>query len=111
MNKMVNKIDSFIFYRSFFEAINDLISEDRYILYDAICKYCLNFEEPILTGLNATLWKLIKPQLDANNKRFNDGKKGGRPKKKTSGYEKEKTSGYEKEKPNNNVNDNDNDNV
>lgn len=30
---------------------------------------------------------LIKPQLSANNKRYEDGKKGGRPKKiKTSGF-------------------------
>ena len=47
----------------------------------------------------------------ANNKRYEDGKKGGRPNnKKTSGYEKEKTTGFENKKPNNNVNDNNNEN-
>lgn len=123
--------ESFIFYRSFYEAMSDINDKDKLKLYNAICKYALYGEETELTGISNTLFKLIKPQLEANNKRFEDGKKGGRPKnittgyedkittgykkEKTTGFEKVETTGYENKKPNVNVNDNDdvneNDNV
>ncbi len=98
--------DSFIFYRSFFEAISDLPAKNQLELYQAIAKYSLELQETELSGLSNTIWKLIKPQLDANNKRFFDGSKGGRPRseKITSGLEEEITSGFENKKPNNNVN-------
>ena len=61
------------------------------------------------------LYTLIKPQLEANTKRYEDGKKGGRPKKETTGLNREKTTGFENKKPNKNVNENvnvnDNENV
>lgn len=98
--------DSFIFYKSFYEALEDLDIESKVQLYDAICRLALYDEETELTGLSKTMFTLIKPQLKANTKRFEDGKKGGRPKTKTTGYEKEKTTGFENKKPNNNVNDN-----
>ena len=50
---------------------------------------------------------LVKPQIDANNKRYENGQKGGRPKK--SGTEK--TNGFKNEKPNVNENENENVNV
>lgn len=103
--------DSFIFYKSFFEAIEDLDNEAKVQLYDAICRLALYDEEIELTGVAMTMFKLIKPQLKANTKRFEDGKKGGRPKIKTTGYDEEKTTGFENKKPNNNVNDNVNVNV
>ena len=119
--------ESFIFYRSFYDAMADISDKDKLKLYDAICKYALYNEETKLTGIASTLFKLIKPQLEANNKRFEDGKKGGRPKKETTGFEDKKTTGYKKEKitgfekietngyenkkPNVNVNDNVNYNV
>jgi len=111
--------DSFIFYRSFYEAIQDLPKENQLELYNAIAQYSLNFEEKKLNGISKTIFKLIKPQLDANNKRFvngqkgaEHGKKGGRPKNEkpqnnpTGDKEKNPT-----ETPNNNVNDNVNVNV
>ena len=89
----------FIFYYSFFEAISDLPNENKLELYEAIAEYSFTFNEPTnLTGISKTMWKLIKPQLDANNKRFIDWKKGGRPTKKTSGFENEKPKEKEKEK-------------
>ena len=59
-----------------------------------------------------SIFTLIKPQIDVNNKRFDNGCKGGRPLKKET---KEKPSNNQKEtkeKPNKNynVNDNNNDN-
>lgn len=105
--------ESFIFYKSFYEAIKDVEDKEKIQIYEAICKYSLYEDETELTGITKTLFTLIKPQLKANTKRFQDGKKGGRPKKITSGYENKETDGYSEKKPNNNVNvnDNDNDNV
>ena len=74
--------DGFIFYRSFYEAISDLSNEQQLEIYQAIAKYSLNFEEPILSGVTATIFKLIKPQLEANNKRYVNGKQ---PKRKQNG--------------------------
>lgn len=109
--------DSFIFYRSYFEAIQDLKEKDRLKVYEAICELSLNGNEINLNGISNTIFKLIKPQITANNERYENGKKGGRPKK-TIGYENEKPMVIEnsdilktKPKPNNNVNENDNDNV
>lgn len=69
-----------------------------------------------LTGTAKIIYTLVKPNLEANNQRYENGKKGGRPAKKTNGYENEKpmvinskTNGYENEKPN--VNENENVNV
>ncbi len=106
--------DSFIFYKSFYEAISDLDDKvQRLELYEAICKNSLYDEDTELNGLSGTLYKLIKPQLEANNERYRNGNKGGRPKKETNGYEIEKTIGFENKKPNKNenVNVNDNENV
>lgn len=99
--------ESFIFYNSFYEAIKDLNKEDRAELFEAICELGLNNNEIELTGTNATLFKLIKPQLLANTKRYEDGKKGGRPTKEEDikpVVNFKKTSGYENKKPNNNNN-------
>lgn len=92
-----NKIErgSFIFYRSFKEALEEVGDADKLIIYEAICDYALDKKEPInLTGYPKALFRLIKPQLDANWKRYEAGvkygglgaeygKKGGRPKKET----------------------------
>lgn len=124
---MAEEKESFVFYKSFFEALKDLKEKDRLKVYDAICELALNGNEQKLIGLPKTIFTLIKPQILANTKRYENGKKGGRPKKETSGFKKEKTKGLEenetdgfqneetKTKPNVNVNvnenDNDNDNV
>lgn len=97
--------ESFIFYRSFYEAIKDLDDKKRLKMFDSITKMALENEEiENLKGICKQLFILIKPQITANNKRYEDGKKGGRPKK-------EKTSGFFEKKPNENVNVNDNENV
>ena len=111
--------ESFVFYKSFYDALQDLKEKDRLKVYDAICELALNGNETKLSGLAKTMFTLIKPQLLANTKRYEDGKKGGRPRKKTSGFEKEKTIGFQKgetsglfkKKPNENVNENVNENA
>ena len=65
-----------IFYRSFFEALRELDSDTKALLYDSIFEYGLNFKEPVLTGVAKTVFTLIRPQLDANIRKFENGKKG-----------------------------------
>ena len=73
--------DSFVFYRSFYEAINELPSEDQLKVYNAIFEYALNGEDHTLSGVNMIVFRLVKPAIDASIKNRRDGKKGGRPKK------------------------------
>lgn len=104
--------DSMIFYRSFYEAIKELPLDVQAKVYYAIFEYSLNFNEVVLEGLPKTIFTLIKPQLDANNKRFENGKKGGRKKvdnNQTDTKSEPKQNQTEtKTEPNNNVNVNDN---
>lgn len=86
-------IDGFIFYGSFYDALSDLPDGLRLQAYDAICKYALMGEEPENGGVITTIFKLIKPLIDANNKRREAGRKGGKAYSKQSASEAEaKTS-------------------
>lgn len=91
--------DSFIFYRSFYEAIKELKEKDRVKIYDAICEKSLNDNEVTLTGISNSMFTLIKPQIEANNQKYENGKKGGRPKK-----NREETTGFENKKAKQNQN-------
>ena len=100
--------DSFIFYRSFFESFDGLSKKDKLLLFDAICNYALNDIEPELNGVPLAMFKLLKPQVDANTRRYENGCKGGRPRKtETKPKENQKET---KPKRNDNVNVNDNEN-
>jgi len=108
------KRDSIIFYRSFYEAIKELPAEIQAAVYNAIFEYSLNFNQVELQGLPKTIFTLIKPQLDANNKRFENGSKGGRKKANVMEIETKKepkqNQNETKVEANNNVNDNNNNN-
>jgi hypothetical protein len=68
--------DSMIFYRSFYESLNGLSPLIKAEVYDAIFEYGLNFNTIEFTNeISKALFTLIKPQLDANIKRFNNGLK------------------------------------
>ena len=103
--------DSFVFYRSFIEAADELNAEDFKTLITAICKYALDGEEPEITGIPRMLFTVAKPILESNNKRYENGKKGGRPSTKNHRLSETETNGYAETKPNVNVNDNVNVNV
>ena len=99
---------SFIFYESYKKAAEQMSKQNRLAFYDAIIEYGISGKEP--QDLNKTVlqcWLLVKPQLDSNNKKYEDGKKGGRPAK-TSGLQEQETAGLQTEKPNVNVNVNEN---
>lgn len=110
------KRDSFVFYRSFYEAIQDIPKKHQVAIYSAIFSYAFDGEEPTLCGVSNAIWKAIRPQLDASAKRYDNAKKGaeygklgGRPKK--TDENKKPLKGYENKTPNVNVNVNDNVNV
>lgn len=99
--------DSFIFYRSFYEAISDLDDMQQLEIYKAVANFSLNFTEPNLLGVAATIFKLIKPQLEANNKRYENGSK---PKNKRTRSEPEANPKQEISEPEANKNKNENKN-
>lgn len=101
--------DSTIFYRSFYEAIKELPLDNQALIYDAIFSYALDFTEKDLTGICKTVFTLIKPQLDANNKRYKNGKepKTKQTESKTEAKPKQTKSKTEANK-NKNVNKNNN---
>jgi len=103
--------DSMIFYRSFYESVEGMSPIIKAEVYDAIFKYALDFKEPEFTdNVAKALFILIRPQLDANIKRFENGKK---PKTKLneSKTEAKNKQNESKAEANNNVNVNVNDNV
>ena len=80
--------ESFIFYASFYDAIKELPNELRLEIFDAVCAYALNGDEPELSGVAKAIFTLIKPPLAASAARYENGCKGaeygrlgGRPKK------------------------------
>lgn len=83
-----NYRESFVWYRSFKDCAKALPLEHRVELYEGIMDYGLDQSEPIFSNPYLQMaWALIKPQLDANWKRFKNGckgalhgKKGGAPK-------------------------------
>ena len=103
--------DSTLMYRSFFEAIKELPKEIQSDVYNAIFDYDLNDINPELNGIAKTVFTLIKPQLDANKRKYQNGTKGGRPIKQNETKTKpEKNQNETKIKPNVNDNDNANEN-
>lgn len=84
--------DSFIFYRSYYEAIKDLPRDIQGDVYTAIMEYSLNgITTDNLKPIARAIFTLIKPTLDSTRAKYENGTKGGRPKNKTE------------EKPNNNL--------
>lgn len=100
--------DSFIFYRSFFEASKPLTTEMKAEFFEAILEYSFNQTETELQPMVKAMFSLVKPQLEANQKRYENGLKGGRGKTKTK---PKLNQDQTKPKANKNVNENDNVNV
>ena len=73
--------DSFVFYRSFYEILLKLNAEQtrEYVL--AMANYALNGELPKIEDLTADVaWTAAKPQIDANQRKYENSRKGGAPK-------------------------------
>lgn len=112
--------ESFVFYRSFFETFEKIPKKERLALFEAVCNYALNDIFPDqLSGTADAVFTLLKPQVDANLRKYENGLKGGRPSKPNRNLNETKPKpnhnlAVTKPKPNvndnDNVNENDNDN-
>ena len=123
--------DSFVFYKSFLDALSCFPDKVQLQLFRAITSYALDDVDPNLTGTAKGVWALIKPQIDVNNIRYINGCKGGlkkgqgkgnqnarkkQPKTNQKRTKNEPTDSFQNEpkrtknEPNDNVNVNDNDN-
>ena len=76
----MEECNGIVFYRSFYEAVKDLPPGEFKKAVSAILEYGLNGLEPESSGgIEWMVYTLTKPQLDANQKRRENGGKGGRP--------------------------------
>ena len=125
------KRENFVFYRSFYEAIMCLNEAQQLEAFRALCAYGFDGDEQTeLSPIARAIFAMAKPQLDANNKRYENGCKGGAPKGNSNAKkqpmveqkaEQKTTKNNQKQpkvesknnqkQPNDNDNDNDNDNV
>lgn len=109
--------DSFVFYKSFYDAIQKIPEEFQLELYNAIFKYSLEGIEPTnLSDIPQAMFTLIRPNIDSSQRRYTasveNGKKGGRPRKQVlEKPNKNLTKTQQKPKQNLNVNVNVNENV
>ena len=82
--------DSFVFYRSFRDAIEEMTDENKLATLLAICDYALYGVEPNLKDpMSRAVFTVARPSIDSNSAKRIGGKKGGRPKKGTIGYSEE----------------------
>lgn len=115
------KRNSFVFYASFWDAIKELPKDIQTEVISSIVEYGLYGEIHVqLSTVSRALFTLIRPQLDANFTRYENGVKGaeygklgGRPPKNNNTNNPEITPKKPQENPKvtPNVNVNDNDNV
>ena len=100
--------ETMIVYRSFFESLKGCEKEVQADVWNAIFEMGFNQKEVELEGLSKTLWLLIKPQIEANLKRFINGSKPKlkQSKSETEAKPKQKVSEIEANNNNNNNNNN-----
>ena len=62
--------EGFIFYRTFYEALASMKNRARLHLYDVIMRYAFYGEEPTdLKGEQERIFIIIRPQLNANERK------------------------------------------
>ena len=97
------KKDTFIYYRSFWDAIRTRPDNEQLALYDAIFLYAFDGKHSELQSVESSIFTLIKPQIDANHRKWENGFKGGRPNSNKSGlkdvgrFSDEITTGFKNE--------------
>ncbi len=95
---MAEPRNQFTFYRSYFDAIQELNKKDQSAIILAVCAYAIYEIEPQgLSPTASTAFKLIRPTLDAGRKKAQSGKQGG-SKTKANGKQTTREKEVEKEK-------------
>ena len=109
------KRDSMVFYRSWLDAINIMKkNSDKLRFLQAIVEYGLNGENIPTNNDAIDLFMInVRAQIDANNKNYENGKKGGAPVGNKNAKNNRKTTGKQPKnnRKTNNVNGNDNGNA
>lgn len=79
---MENNIrESFVFYRSFYEIALKMDSAQTRSFFIAMAEYALNGTLPTISDPMVDIaWTAVKPQLDANKRKYENSKRGGAPK-------------------------------
>ena len=100
--------ESFIFFTSWLEAIEELDEAEQLPALKSILRYQAYHEEPKISGAAKAVFRMVKPMADTMYSRRmasqENGKKGGRPKSTKSGEEPEdKVTEGNLEKPSNNL--------
>lgn len=77
--------EGFVFYKAWHEAISRLPMEQQAEAYSAIMMYALYGTEPEDEfSMAAIILQMAKPTIEKNDERYQNGKKGGRPRTKES---------------------------
>ena len=80
---MGNERDYILFYRSFYESIKYMPGDVQLEIYPAVFEYWFYQKQPKnLSEVAKGLFTLMKPIIDRNRTRVENGKKGGRKSKK-----------------------------
>ena len=79
--------DGFIFYESFWNAIKELPAQTQLLLYNALAGYALCDIEPDFgdDAIAKGFFTLMRPQIDANNRRREAGLRGAVPQSSSMG--------------------------
>lgn len=106
INNYLDKKNSFVLYNDWYEAIEDLTTEEKGLLLDAIFRFHISKEIPPKDSPIKMAFKFLKPMFEANirsyiakcEKNRESGLLGGRPPKEPNGFEENQT---DKNKPDN----------
>ena len=97
--------DLFVFYRSFWDAINEMDDAEQLEMFHALCRYALNGTAPNFDStIQRAVFAVMKPVIDANVTSRETGKRGGRPRKppfqkSETGVSENENGGFENKKP------------
>lgn len=77
--------DSFVFYRSFYNAVKLLPKDEQLGFFFSVCDFAFDEKEPELSGdMQEAMFALMRPNISASVGRYissvENGKKGGAPK-------------------------------
>ena len=97
--------DSFIFYRGFYEALEGLSAEEFRDCVKALCEYALNGDEHPESATAKMYLSLTKPNIDANFRKREAGRKGGEARVRNAASKSKQEQAPRKDPPTNvNVN-------
>jgi len=71
----MNEINSFTFYKNYYELLDNLPKKDKLTMLESIVDYVFKDIEPKLNGLNLAIWKNIVMPIDKSKHKSNNAKK------------------------------------